>query len=128
MYHSITLVGNLGRDPEMRYTPDGTPVTTMSVAVDDSFGDAQKTIWFRVSVWRAQAEACNQYLSKGSKVLVVGRLNHDNGNPRTFTRKDGSAGASFEITASTVKFLSSKGGAGGDSAPRDEDIPPEAKF
>lgn len=124
MYHSVTLAGNLGRDPEQRYTAEGKPVTNFSIAVDDSYGGNKKTIWIRVSVWGKQAESCNQYLSKGSKVLVVGRLNHENGNPRTFTRNDGTPGASFEVTAQVVKFL---GGRQSASAPQDSEIPPEAK-
>ena len=122
MYHKVTLAGNLGRDPEMRYTAEGSPVTNFSVAVDDSYGETKKTIWVRVSAWGKQAESCNQYLHKGSKVLVEGRLGHDNGNPRVFTRNDGSAGASFEIRASVVKFL---GGAGEQNGPQDDDIPAE---
>lgn len=111
MYHKVILVGNLGRDPEMRYTPSGQSVTNMSVAVNrkytNSNGDTvEETVWFRVSVWGRQAEACNQYLSSGRSVLVEGRLiPDDNGNPKTFTRQDGSPGASFEVNAQTVRFL-----------------------
>jgi len=111
MYQKIIIVGYLGRDPEMRYTADGTPVTNFSVATSWKWSRADgtqvdETVWFRVSAWRRQAETCNQYLQKGSPVLVEGRLRADeNGNPRTFTRNDGTAGASFEVTALTVKFL-----------------------
>jgi single-strand DNA-binding protein len=109
MYHKIIIVGNLGRDPEMRFIPSGQAVTTFSVAVSDGFGDRKKTIWFRVSAWEKQAETCNNFLKKGSKVLVEGRLNaDDSGNPRTWSRQDGSTGTSYEITAQTVRFLSSK--------------------
>jgi single-strand DNA-binding protein len=121
MYQTIILVGNLGRDPEMRYTPSGQAVTSLNVAVDDSYTDGsgqrvKRTIWFRISVWGKQAESCNTYLHKGSKVLVEGRLTPDpnTGGPRIFQRQDGTSGASFEIMASTVRFLSSKGeGSGG---------------
>lgn len=115
MFHQITLAGNLGRDPEMRYTPAGQAVTNFSVAVDDSYTGSdgervKRTIWVRVSTWGKLAEVTNQYLKKGSKVLVLGRFVHDeNGNPRTFTRNDGTPGASFEVNASTVRFLSSRG-------------------
>lgn len=110
MYHKITIVGALGQDPTMRFLPDGTPVTAMSVAVSDGYGDKKSTIWFRVSVWRKAAEACNQYLTKGSKVLVEGTMQHDDrGNPRTYQANDGSTRTSFEVTAHNVKFLSSKG-------------------
>jgi len=110
MYHKIIIVGNLGRDPEMRFIPSGQAVTSFSVAVTDGFGDRKKTIWFKVSAWDKQAETCNNFLKKGSKVLVEGRMNaDDSGNPRTWSRQDGSTSASYEITAQTVRFLSSRG-------------------
>jgi len=112
MYHKVIIVGNLGRDPEMRYTPDGTPVTTFSVATNRKWtnqdgSQGEETIWFRVSAWRKLAEVCNQYLSKGRQVFVEGRLRPDpnTGGPRVYTRQDGTAGASFEIVADTVKFI-----------------------
>ena len=124
MYHTIIIVGNLGRDPEMRYTPGGQAVTNFSVATNRQYtgSDGQpvkETIWFRVSTWGKQAETCNQYLKKGSKVLVEGRLVPDpaTGGPRIWTKQDGSAGASFEVSASTVRFLSSRGEAEEGSAP-----------
>ena len=89
MYQKIVIVGNLGRDPEMRYTPSGQPVTNLSVATNRKWTSAdgtpgEETIWFRVSVWGKQAETCNQYLSKGRQVLVEGRLRPDpaTGGPR----------------------------------------------
>lgn len=113
MYQKLILVGNLGRDPEMRYLPDGTAVTNLSVATnrswtDRSSGESRKeTTWFRVSVWGRQAEAVNEYLKKGSPVLVEGRLEVDpqSGGPRTFTRQDGTVGSSFEVRASNVRFI-----------------------
>ncbi|MGH2524788.1 MAG: single-stranded DNA-binding protein [Anaerolineales bacterium] len=115
MYHKIILVGNLGRDPEMRYTPSGQSVTHFSMATSERWtgqdGQPQeRTIWWRVSVFGKMGEACNEYLRKGSKVLVEGRMNADpkTGNPRIFTRQDGTAGTSFEVNASAVKFLSSR--------------------
>ena len=70
----------------------------------------ERTIWFRVSTWGKQAETCNTYLKKGRKVLVEGRLVADTstGGPRTYTRQDGSMAASFEVSATTVRFLSSR--------------------
>ncbi len=114
MYQKITIVGNLGQDPEMRYMPDGTAVTNFSVAISDGFGENKKTIWFRVSVWGKRAEVANQYLSKGSKVLVEGRLRPDpnTGAPRLWTRQDGTVAASYEVTASDFAFLSSKADSG----------------
>jgi single-strand DNA-binding protein len=123
MYQSITVIGRLGRDPEMRYLPNGDPVTSFSIATDRAYNDrsgqkVKETTWFRVSVFGKQAENANQYLSKGKMVLVEGRLKPDpkSGGPQTFTKQDGSVGASFEIVAQTVRFLSSKEeGGGGES-------------
>ena len=136
MYHTIIIVGNLGKDPEMRYTPAGQAVTSFNVATSRQFtasnGQAVKeTIWFRVSAWGKQAETCNQYLKKGSKVLVEGRLTPDlaTGGPKTYTRKDGTSGASYDVSANTVRFLSSRGegegggGGGGMSTPDDSFAP-----
>ncbi len=141
MYHTIIIVGNLGRDPEMRYTPSGQAVTSFSVATNrkytSSHGESvNETIWFRVSAWGKQAEICNQYLKKGSKVLVEGRLTPDKntGGPRIWNKQDGTAAASFEVTAQTVRFLTTRGdgdsggGATGEAgdlapAPAEDDIP-----
>jgi single-strand DNA-binding protein len=125
MFHKVILVGNLGRDPEMRYTPSGQAVTNMSVATNRTYTDGsgnqvKETVWFRVSVWGKQAETTHQYLRKGRQVLVEGRLNPDeNGNPRIWNAQDGTPRASFEVTAQTVRFL---GGAGGEAggAPGEE--------
>lgn len=115
MYHTIIIVGNLGKDPEMRYLPSGQAVTSFSVAASHQYTansgeQVKETIWFRVSTWGKQAEACNQYLKKGAKVLVEGRLTADKGTgaPRVYTKQDGTAAATFEVTASTVRFLSPK--------------------
>ena len=114
-FHTVILIGNLGRDPEMRYTPSGQPVTSFSVASNRSYTGSNgekvdETIWFRVTAWGKLAETCNQYLHKGSKVLVEGRLQPDkNGGPRIWQKQDGTSGASFEVTAGTVRFLSTRG-------------------
>lgn len=122
MYQKIIIIGNLGSDPEQRFTPDGTPVTTFSVATSRKAGEKDETTWFRVTVWSKQAESCNQYLHKGSKVLVEGRLRPDeSGNPTVYQRKDGSWGASYEVTAETVRFLTPKGEENG--AAVDEEYP-----
>jgi single-strand DNA-binding protein len=122
MYHTLILVGNVGRDPEMRYTPSGAPVTSFSVATSRQYtansGETVKeTIWFRVTTWGKQAEVCNQYVKKGSKVLVEGRLTADanTGGPRVWTAQDGTPRASFEVTANMVRFLSSRGEGDGSS-------------
>ena len=133
MYQKIIIVGNLGRDPEMRYTPQGTPVTNLSVATNRKWTSAdgtpgEETIWFRVSVWGKQAETCNQYLSKGRQVLVEGRLRPDpaTGGPRVWTRQDGTPGASFEITALNVRFLG--GRAEGVAAGPEEEVIEEGEI
>ncbi len=116
MYQKLILIGHLGNIPDTRYTAKGDPVTTFSVATSRKYGEKDETTWFRVSVWGKQAESCSKYLSKGSKVLVEGRLRPDSsGNPATFQRKDGTTGASFEVTAENVRFLDGKA----DSEPAD---------
>ena len=119
MYQNLIIVGNLGRDPEMRYTPSGSAVTNFSVATSRKYTGSdgtlvEETTWFRVAAWGKQAETCNQFLHKGNKVLVEGRLAVDSttGGPRIWTRQDGTPAASFEINASNVRFLSSKGEGG----------------
>src|SRR5690606_12253690 len=118
MHQVLTIVGNLGRDPELRYLPSGEAVCNLSVATnrrwnDRQTGEAQEEVcWFRVSVWGKQAEAVNEYLSKGRQVLVEGRLRPDpeTGGPRVYLRQDGTAGASFEVVAQTVRFLVGRNG------------------
>lgn len=129
MYQKIIVVGNLGRDPEMRYMPDGRAVTNISVATSrrwsSSSGEQRsETTWFRVEVWGRQAEAVNQYLSKGRQVLVEGRIKPDpnTGNPRLWTRQDGSVGASFEIVADSVKFIGSREDSGEFTAAESEEF------
>ena len=139
MYQKVVIVGNLGGDPEMRYLANGTAVTNFSVATNRRWTDKasgeprEETTWFRVSVWGRQAETANEYLAKGRRVLVEGRLRPDpeTGRPRVFTRKDGTVGASFDLTASDVRFLGSRdeagvapGGAGdAPSAQEEDEIP-----
>jgi len=133
------IVGNLGRDPEMRYTPSGKPVTDFSVAVNRQYtganGQAVKdVVWFKVSTWGKQAETCNQYLKKGAKVLVEGRLDYDpkTGGPKTWEGQDGTYHTGFGLVAQTVRFLSPKGeisahaetsDGGNFGADADQDIP-----
>jgi single-strand DNA-binding protein len=124
MYHTIIIVGNVGRDPEMRYTPSGQAVTSFSVASNRRYTSSNgeqvnETIWFRISAWGKQAEICNQYLKKGSKVLVEGRLTPDKntGGPRIWQKQDGSSASSFEVTAGTVRFLSTRGESDAAAAP-----------
>jgi single-strand DNA-binding protein len=136
MFHETTIIGRLARDPEMRYTPSGQAVTNFSLAANRRYTNGngeqgEETIWFRVAAWGRLAETCNQYLSKGRLVFVKGRLNPDpaTGNPRIFNHQDGSAGTSFEVTASQILFLSGKfdeeiaGGHYEAKDPENEEIP-----
>jgi len=136
MYQKIIIAGNLGRDPEMRFLPNGTAVTNFSVATNRRWTDSasgeprEETIWFRVSVWGRQAETVNEYLHKGSQVLVEGRLRPDpqTNEPRIWTAQDGTVRANYEITADTVRFIGGRDTGGfdaegdaGDTAPQEED-------
>ena len=139
MYQKLIVIGRLGRDPEMRYTPAGQPVTSFSIATDrqwsqDGAGEAgagkpfKETTWFRVITWGKMAEACNNFLQKGKLVMVEGRLSVDakTGGPRIWEGKeDHAAHTQFEIVAATVKFLSphTDDGAGQPEEPPVEDIP-----
>lgn len=128
MYQKVIIAGNLGGDPELRYTPQGTPVANFSVATNESWTDQsgqqqERTTWFRVTAWRRLAETCSQYLTKGRQVLVEGRMNPDpqTGAPRIWTGNDGVARASYEITALTVKFLGGRGMAAEGGVPMEEE-------
>ena len=114
MYEQLILIGNLGGDPELRYTSSGAPVATFSLAVNRKWTNSdgspgEETKWFRVTTWRKLAETCNQYLAKGRQVMVVGRV-----AASAFTGQDGSPRASLEVTADSVRFL---GGGRGEAAP-----------
>jgi len=116
MYQQLTIVGRLGREPEVRFMPDGTAVTNFSLATERKWRSGEtgelttETTWFRVQVMGAQAEACHEYLQRGSKVLVSGRLTPDpaSGGPRLYQRSDGTMGASYEVRADQVRFLNDK--------------------
>jgi len=116
---ALELVGNLGRDPEMRYTPQGAPVTKFSLAVTRQWkqngAEQKETTWWTVTTWDKLAEATAQ-LHKGQQVLIKGYVKPDaaTGGPRVYTRNDGSPGAVYEFTASEV-WLSLFAAAGGRS-------------
>jgi single-strand DNA-binding protein len=114
MYQKTVVIGHLGKDPEMRYTPSGVPVTSFNLATSrrwtSSSGEQQeKTTWFRVTCWRKLAESAAQYLQKGKLVLVEGEV-----EAQAYTDRDGNARASLELTASTWRFIGSKGESGGE--------------
>ena len=117
--NQILLIGRAGTDPEMRYTPSGTPVTNFRLAVSNNRRDqngewTEDTEWFRITAWDRQAESVNQYLSKGRRVFVDGRL-----STRQYTSNSGEARTSLEVRASRVVFLDSPSGesAGADAPP-----------
>jgi single-strand DNA-binding protein len=108
-FNKITVVGYLGRDPELRYTADGTPVCNFSVATTerrkDRSGEMQDvTTWFRVNVWRRQAEVASQYLKKGRLVYVEGRLSQSE-----YQDREGQTRTSLEIQASDIQFIGARG-------------------
>jgi single-strand DNA-binding protein len=109
MYSKFIIVGNLGADPEMRYTPNGTPVTTFRIATNRRWTDSEgqqreETTWFRVTTWGKLAETCNQYLSKGRQVLVEG----DRIQASPYLNRAGEPAASLELTARSVRFLGTR--------------------
>lgn len=114
MKQKITIIGNVGKDPEMRYVTSGDAVTSFSVATNKKYTDkngqkVEETTWFRVAAWGKQAELANQYLKQGSVVYIEGELipDRETGGPKIFTRKDGTPGAAFEIKMKEMTFLPS---------------------
>lgn len=106
-FNKIILVGNLGRDPELRYTPQGTPVCSFTVATNekrkDRAGETQDfTTWFRVTLWGRQAETASQYLTKGRPVYIEGRLRLEE-----YTDREGNKRYSLEVNATDIHFISS---------------------
>jgi single-strand DNA-binding protein len=101
MYNKVFLLGNLTRDPELRYTLQGTAVTTFGMATNRKYGEKEEVYFGEVTVWEKKAEACSKYLNKGSQVFVEGRLHTE-----TFTTNSGQKQTKTKITAVEVKFLS----------------------
>lgn len=139
-FNKVILVGNLGRDPELRYTPQGTPVASFSMATNerrkDKTGEMQdQTTWFRVTLWGRQAETASQYLTKGMPIFIEGRLRVEE-----WTDRDGKPRHTLEVHATDMQFIGGSGqqeqrhekaatasagaGTGGDDpAGDDDDIP-----
>ena len=114
--NKIIVIGNLGRDPEMRYPPNGQSVTSFSVASNRKYTTAageqrEETEWFNVSAWGRHAELCNQYLTKGQQVYVEGRL-----HSRTYETRDGQTRFVNEINLTDVQFLSRGAEMGGEAS------------
>jgi len=112
-FNRITIVGYLGKDPEIRYTPDGQAVCNFSVATSerrkDRTGEAQEiTTWFKITVWGKRAEVANQYLAKGKQVYIEGTLRQEE-----WTDREGTKRTSLVVNASDFQFLGTKGDEGG---------------
>jgi single-strand DNA-binding protein len=133
--NKVMIIGNLGGEPEMRFTPGGNPVTSFNVATNRVFNTPEgerkeETEWFNVVAWSRLAETCNQFLTKGQKIYVEGRL-----HTRTWEGQDGAKHSRTEIIASQVIFLDKKSpsqapeekmdevGAGGTGEIEPKDIP-----
>lgn len=106
--NKVMIIGNLGKDPEMKYNQDGKPITTFSVAVSRTWKSpdgqqSEETEWFRVVAWERLAETCNEYLRKGSKVYIEGRL-----KTRKWTAPDGQERQIVEVIASEMQMLDSR--------------------
>jgi len=119
----VLLIGNLTKDPELRYTPSGTPVANLRLAVNSSFKDQsgqrkEETCFVTIVVWSKQAEICNQYLKKGRSVFIEGRLLYRSWEAEGKTR------STMEVRADRVQFLGSPGGGAG-GAGRDQAAAPE---
>ena len=123
--NKVIIIGNLGRDPEVKYTPNGVAVANFSIATSEEWKDKntgekqEKTEWHRIQAWRRLAEICGEYLKKGSQVYIEGSLktrswDDDNGNKRYVT----------EVVAYKMQMLGSKGGNGnGNSVPAPSQAP-----
>lgn len=120
--NKIMLIGNVGSDPEMRYTPNGKAVTSFRMATNYRYAGSdgerrEETEWFRVSVWGRQAESCNQFLSKGKRIYVEGRLRSS-----SWEGQDGQMRTSLEVSANRVIFLDRVAPA---SLPEEGDLEPQ---
>lgn len=117
-FQQTVIIGNLGRDPELRYTQNGTPVCSFSVAVSEEWTDKktnekrEKTTWFRVSAWGNLGENCHKYLTKGRQVMVRGSI-----EASAYINNAGEASASLELKAVEVVFLGQKGESSSEGQP-----------
>ena len=123
MYAQLTIIGNVGQDPEMRYTPNGVPVCNFSVAVNRTWTNAagekqEQVTWFQVSAWRRLAEICAQYLTKGDRVLIVSESIDVN----AWMDRDGAARANIQVIPQSIRFLSPRLA---DTTPDDAAVPDE---
>ena len=116
----VSIIGRLGQDPEIRYTPSGKPVTRISIAVNERLnGGEERTHWIPVICWNGLAEVVAQYLQKGSRIAITGRI-----TSRTFETDDGTTKKVIEVVANSVDFLDPKAPSEAQEAPDfDDDIP-----
>lgn len=123
-YQQVIIIGNVGREPELRYTQSGVAVCDFSVAVSRKWTDKasgqsrETTTWFKVSAWRGLAETCNQYVTKGMQVMVTGEV-----DASAYLGNDGTARASLEITARDIQFLGGRGESAPDAPATKEEMP-----
>ena len=120
--NKVMILGNLGRDPEVRQTQSGKAVANFSVATTDAWGQGEdrqeRTEWHQVVVWGQLGETCGQYLTKGRQVLVEGRL-----QTRSYEDREGVKRSVTEIVAHQVQFLGGKNGNGGGQGEEPDDVP-----
>lgn len=109
-YNKIVLVGNLTKDPELKYTPQGKQVASFGLAVGRGF-KSEETDFFNVNAWERLAETCGQYLKKGKQVLIEGRV-----QIRNYETQDGQKRTAVEVVATDMRMLGTKGDSGGDSS------------
>lgn len=108
-FHQITVLGHVGRDPELTVTPDGTPLTKFTMAVTEKFGQEETTTWYNCTAWRGLAEVIEKYVQKGQMILVIGRP-----QVRQYTTKDGRPGVSNDVTVDKFSFAGGNGTGRGD--------------
>ena len=125
--NKVILIGNLGRDPEVRYTQGGSAVATLNIATSDSWTDQsgqkqERTDWHRVVIWRRLAEIAKEYLSKGSRVYIEGRI-----QTRSWDDREGNKRYTTEIVANQMLMLGGRGG-GDETSQEEPPAPPEEPF
>ena len=106
------LVGRLGKDPELKYTPSGKSVCNFSLATSNKYEDNEYTVWHNIVAWGKLAELCKEYLSKGREVYIEGRIDN-----RSYEKKDGTKGYISEVVVQNVQFVGSRGDSQGDTKP-----------
>ena len=120
--NKVTLIGNLGQDPEVRFTGSGKAVANFSIATTEKWDGGEKTEWHKVVVWGKQAESCKEYLSKGRQIYVEGRL-----QTRQWEDKTGNKRYTTEVIAQRVLFLGGRAGAGADTEDSAPSFAPQQK-